>query len=374
MPPKTNRPSKRRRLDNLTPDEMNTSTKDMEAMTEALSDAVTAKVLQNLKDNGMFAANTQVAATCSSSHTLLQTPGPIFNTDDITSGIQIPNNNSDDIIRIPAQEFATGTMINNSNYGTASYTPVGRPLYTKINVKLQEKILNREFVEMSDILVNHRPSELGFHFEVHNQKVGLASGKKRKFVNIENWTDAFAIFASVLRRGSPNHPTLAEDLAIYADLIRQIYKDGGDWYFYDINFRQNMQNDGALSWNCVDQLLHTRALSRNQNKNVNSNFNLGNVSKKSAKIGNFIRFPQSAKPFPANAPRKTCHRYNEGRSCDGNCGYLHLCYICYRAHPMSLCIKQNQTRPENRQTSNITKSPESQDPPNRSTVSNKSKP
>ena len=55
-----------------------------------------------------------------------------------------------------------------------------------------------------------------------------------------------AIFSSVLRNVNPNHPTLAEDLAIDADLIRQIHKDCGDWYFNGVNFRQTLQNYDTL--------------------------------------------------------------------------------------------------------------------------------
>ncbi|CAC5391431.1 unnamed protein product [Mytilus coruscus] len=150
------------------------------------------------------------------------------------------------MVQIPAQSLVAG--FNQVHHGTATYKPIGRPLYNKINSKLQEKIKNKKFIDMSDILVDHHPAELDFHLAVQNKRVGLTSGKKKKFVSIESWTDAFSIFSSVLRKFNPTHPTLAENLAIYMDLIRQIQKDGGDWYFYDVNFRQSMQNDDTLSW------------------------------------------------------------------------------------------------------------------------------
>lgn len=74
------------------------------------------------------------------------------------------------------------------------------------------------------------------------------------------------------------------------DLIRQIHKDGGDWFFYNVNFRQAMQNDDTLSWSYVDQILHTRALNRSKNAVVST----------------------SIKPFQNQAPRKTCHKFNGG--------------------------------------------------------------
>lgn len=85
----------------------------------------------------------------------------------------------------------------------------------------------------------------------------------------EYWTDAFANFSSLLGKINTNQLTLAEDLAIYRDLIRQIHKDGGDWYFYDVNFRQTVQNDDTLSWSYGDQILHSRALNRSITKQNN---------------------------------------------------------------------------------------------------------
>lgn len=74
------------------------------------------------------------------------------------------------------------------------------------------------------------------------------------------------------------------------DLIRQIQKDGGDWFFYDVNFRQAMQNYNTLSWSYVDQILHTRALNRSKTAVVSTSIN----------------------PFQNQAPRKTCHKFNGG--------------------------------------------------------------
>jgi hypothetical protein len=46
-------------------------------------------------------------------------------------------------------------FINNPSYIYNTYTPIGRLLYSKINPKLQDKIKHTEFIDMSDILVDH---------------------------------------------------------------------------------------------------------------------------------------------------------------------------------------------------------------------------
>lgn len=60
-----------------------------------------------------------------------------------------------------------------------NYKPLGRPLYSKINAKLKDKIRSREFIDMSDVLVDHQPAELDSHLAVKNQKIGLTSGEKK---------------------------------------------------------------------------------------------------------------------------------------------------------------------------------------------------
>jgi hypothetical protein len=54
-------------------------------------------------------------------------------------------------------------------------------LYSKINPKLQDKIKHNEFIDMSDILVDHHPADVDQHLAVKNKMVGLTSGKNGNF-------------------------------------------------------------------------------------------------------------------------------------------------------------------------------------------------
>ncbi|CAC5357790.1 unnamed protein product [Mytilus coruscus] len=292
------------------------------AMTEAISAAVTAKVLENLKENGILrnlvrrdpnllrwmsslhegdSSLPNSLSTGEPTHSLSHhTQNSSYSRENVSS---FGTHNTQNMVQIPAQSLVAG--FNQVHHGTATYKPIGRPLYNKINSKLQEKIKNKEFIDMSDILVDHHPAELDFHLAVQN---------KRKF--------------------NPS-PYFSRGLAIYMDLIRQIQKDGGDWYFYDVNFRQSMQNDDTLSWSYVDQILHTRSLNRFIPK-----VNNPNPMKRTHTYNN-------AKPFPNGAPRKTCHRYNEGEFVKGTCGYSHICSICFKGHSMSQCYRNKTTNRSN---------------------------
>ena len=54
-------------------------------------------------------------------------------------------------------------------------------MYSKINPKLQDKIKHTEFIDMSDILVDHHPVDVDQHLAVENKRVGLTSGKNGNF-------------------------------------------------------------------------------------------------------------------------------------------------------------------------------------------------
>lgn len=204
----------------------------------------------------------------------------------------------------------------NTQGNQSEYKPLGRPLHTYVTTKLKEKILSNEFVQMSDIL--DPPTELefvDFHLSVKDKgKVGLSSNKKKKFVTIEEWTDAFNIFSSVLRQGSPDDRDLPESLSVYMHLIRSIQKDGGDWFHYDVTFRKARQGDLTMSWRHVDQVLYSRALMK--------------------KLGGPIIHSQNTKN---QLFRPHCFRYNDGKSCNSQCKYPHICSTCFKPHPKTQC-------------------------------------
>ena len=83
------------------------------------------------------------------------------------------------IVSITDQNLASG--LNNPSYISNTYKPLGRPLYSKINLKLQDKIKHKEFIDMSDILVDHHPADVDLHLTVKNKRMGLTSGKNEKF-------------------------------------------------------------------------------------------------------------------------------------------------------------------------------------------------
>lgn len=90
------------------------------------------------------------------------------------------------------------------DFTNTNYKPLDRPLYVKINSKLQEKIKANEFVDKADILPLQILSLMTFIFRSNTKgNVGLSLGKKKnKYFTIESLRDAFSVlvFSYVLRQ------------------------------------------------------------------------------------------------------------------------------------------------------------------------------
>jgi len=152
------RPSKRAGIDH--------NSDEIETMTETISAAVTAKVLENLKDSGFLPFPLPQPST------VLDVPTVLQNTAS-TSGASNLDSREDIFIQETGQHgnmiciLAQNLLPENS---VPQYRPLDRPLYTKINKNLFEIISSQEFIDMSDILVDHQPIDLDFHFQVQNKK------------------------------------------------------------------------------------------------------------------------------------------------------------------------------------------------------------
>ena len=199
-----------------------------------------------------------------------------------------------------------------------TYQQYGQPLHTKATQKIKEKIWAGEFVHMQDVLVDPGESDFSLGMSAAGGLM-VVPNKKKKFLTIEAWTDAFNVFASVARCQKPE---LHEKLAIYMETIRRISRDGGNWYFYDTNFRRTMQQDSSCEFNTILFELHSRAL-----------------IKKPTSAAPTHAAPKSvtSQPFRERGEiKKYCFPFNRGEQCKG-CKFPHLCFICSKPHPKTQC-------------------------------------
>ncbi|KAK6172557.1 hypothetical protein SNE40_016188 [Patella caerulea] len=172
----------------------------------------------------------------------LQTPAPTSEQDAINNFTVVDDAcNSHVTIANPG---SINFISDNSVANVKPPQPWCRPLYQKVSIKMKEKIWNNEYVELSKILED--PEHNDYKFEIKTGgSVGLTQATRKKYLNIDQWTDAFSIFASVYRQ---KYPHTSESLATYQHVVRNISKSGGSWYLYDINFRRLKQTVNDLAW------------------------------------------------------------------------------------------------------------------------------
>ena len=164
-----------------------------------------------------------------------------------------------------------------------------------VPLKKREQIWRGEFVELST-LEDEEPDDILFN--IKTGKVTSASSKK-KFLTIEQWTDAFSIYASVYRTKFPEE---AEALASYRSLDRRIAAEGGGWYNYDRQFRKLKANSTITQykWDQREDELFFLALNRRQ------------LFRPEIKI--------SGKSKQNKSKHLSCFKYDKGRNCTG-CQY-----------------------------------------------------
>lgn len=158
---------------------------------------------------------------------------------------------------------------------------------------------------------------------VKSGHISTTSAAKKKFMSIEQWTDAFSTFSSVYRLKFPGQ---SEQLSTYMSIVRKISNEKGTWHYYDTNFRK-IKAACNLSWDQIHSELYVTALSRKQSLRFRSGRDLSDKER-------------SRTTIPG-----TCNKYNRGIFCSG-CDYRHICKYsnCGGKHPGHKCWKNIGTR------------------------------
>lgn len=210
-------------------------------------------------------------------------------------------------------------------------------LHSSVSLKIKDKIWANEFIDFRSQL--NKPDESVQSPSNHQGMTSPSPPHTNKFISIEQWTDAFAMYSSVLRL---KYPDEGEQLAQYGNTIRSIAKAKGNWYSYDTKFRQLRQCQ-LFPWDHIHHELYIQALTQKQPFR-----------------------PQSFRPKPfrsqSNNPstnnKNTCNKYNRGTHCDqSRCNYAHQCSNCSGAHPFFRCWKRSQDKSPNGSNNNSPQAP-----------------
>jgi hypothetical protein len=122
------------------------------------------------------------------------------------------------------------------------------------------------------------------------------------------------------------------------ETVRSLAAEGGDWYFYDQNFRNARSHDlPSYPWSAISWELYMAAKHRGRPQ-------LGSTSSDSFKHTGATKQPfRKGGYHPTSSPQGTCFRFHKGMGCHTpNCKYSHVCYKCNGgSHPASGCTKRS---------------------------------
>lgn len=267
----------------------------------------------------------------------LQTASPIpsNSTEPMTTGT--PNTGLDSII---GQLLADTDHDNDVNVPLNTLNASGAPLGANLKETTKQKIWDGQFVDFGALL---NPSDnQKFHLSIDhfqgNPKLSVEpSVRPKPIYTIEQWTNAFIIYAAVY---AEKIPTETPQLLKYASIVRDLAnKASFGWKTYDNNFRKLKQQFPAMTWDYFHTELWARAMSMNLQRTQNQ--------MPSGQRHGQPFLDSSAQQYfspgfrPRQRPLRTagsCWSYDKTGYCQKpQCQFTHKCYLCGGSHPAVRC-------------------------------------
>lgn len=180
------------------------------------------------------------------------------------------------------------------------------------NVKI--KIINNEYIDLG-ILISKvsNPDDDSKNISIKDGNLVITNkSRPTKITDIQQWTDAMLIFASIYTSA---HSLEFSGLLKYIHTVRlgASRTPGLGWKSYDIQFRLKKERNPEKSWAVVDQELWLLYM-----------------------YANFNTIPNTT-TTPSNSMYK-CYDYNYKGVCNKlRCSYLHSCIKCSMTHPQLRC-------------------------------------
>lgn len=274
----------------------------------ALTATITAAISQGLRDSGIVP----------------QLPAPTTQSVDQAANDAVVQA-TDELTMMPVG--MSGQTTPSSVFSSASVSLVAR-----VPVKLRAKIWADEYFDLGTLL-SHSPADMKFSVSISHDssqpRLCLEPANKvPRITTIHQWVSAFNSFVAVYTQ---RKPAATADLLKYTEVVRDIATKGGNWRYYDEQFRFLRQSSpssfpwGQVHWELWFYSLH--------------NFR-GHAGQQTSQ-------PKSTRKSQQFFPKGTCWAFQAGRTCNG-CQYEHVCYKCGQGHPASQCRSTTITNPKPR--------------------------
>jgi hypothetical protein len=184
------------------------------------------------------------------------------------SGYSISGSQSDCISSINGQNTVLPLSVSDNNKDSMSVSlQQVLPLGSTISDSLKNKIWSNEFVDLGLLLptIHNKAQALPLVVQGDgNEKQIAVQENTKRIKTIDQWISAFSVFMAVYCQ---KFKDAAPDLIKYMDTIRNMLKQKGDWYQYDIEFRRS-KLQLQISWGNMHHHLWLTHMLANRQDNV----------------------------------------------------------------------------------------------------------
>lgn len=186
------------------------------------------------------------------------------------SGNNISGSQSDCMSSINVQNTVTNlplTVSDNNKDSTCMSVSLQQVLSlgSTISDSLKNKIWSNEFVDLSLLLttIHNKAQALPLVVQGDGNEKQIAVQENTKHIKtIDQWVSSFSVFMAVYCH---KFKDAAPDLIKYMDTIRNMFKQKGDWYQYDIEF-QRSKLQLQISWGNMHHHLWLTHMLKKKNK------------------------------------------------------------------------------------------------------------
>ena len=216
--------------------------------------------------------------------------------------------------------------------------------------KLVKRILNLEFIEISEITMDD-PTSLG---------TGRPAPPRLPVADISQWVERYSAMAAII---ATRFPHKAPELFAYQALIVRAERnyETNRWVSYDRQFRREALARKDLNWSIPDARLYNEAFTGRARSIARCVFCLQDEHRSDlcprnpnrSWLGMFqdasmLGFP-NFRPPPSGQPtlgmqREVCRRFNRGTCYSARCRYSHACSTCHAPHPVIDCPRNHSRR------------------------------
>lgn len=206
---------------------------------------------------------------------------------------------------------------------------VSLPLSAGVPLKVMEKIWEGEFVEMSQLISLKDDDWAEKSYKLKTTKDGsvkLSDADKPRWLTYDNWRRAFDKFTAIM---SLKYPLITPKLVKYANIVTEIHARGGNFQYYDRQFRM-LKQSVDVAWDIMHTELWLLA--------IMSKRGTAPLSKMGNQSGNwgtkFSSQNHGGSEQARGIPKGYCYAFHSRSQCSqgSQCKFNHLCFRCGGQH------------------------------------------